>query len=58
MYIFVENGTMFRGFLWKSDPLELHIPVCLDMWVPPPPPGHSISDSKNDGIPGMIRWTF
>ena len=24
---------MFRDFLWKSDPLELHIPMpCLNMW--------------------------
>ena len=33
--IFARNGTMFRDFFWKSDPLEWHIPVCLNMWVPP-----------------------
>ena len=35
--ICVENETMLRDFLWKSDPLEQHIPICLNMWVPPPP---------------------
>ena len=29
-------GPMFRDFLWKSNPLEQHITICLDMWVPPP----------------------
>ena len=26
---------MFRDFLWKSDPLECHISVYLNMWVSP-----------------------
>ena len=30
-----EMGPIFWDFLWKSDPLEQHIPVCLNMWVPP-----------------------
>ena len=30
---------MFRDFLWKSVPLERHIPVCLNMCGPPPPRG-------------------
>ena len=29
---------MFRDFLWKSNPLEWHIPICLNMWDSPPPP--------------------
>ena len=28
-------GTMFRNFLWKSDPVERHVPICCNMWVPP-----------------------
>ena len=28
-------GPMFWDFLWKSDPFERHIPVCLNMRIPP-----------------------
>ena len=26
---------MFKDFWWKSNPFRQHIPVCLNMWVPP-----------------------
>ena len=32
---FYKIGPMFSDFLWKSDPLEQHIPICLKMWVTP-----------------------
>ena len=31
----VKNGTHIWGFLVKNDPLERHIPVRPNMWVPP-----------------------
>ena len=30
-------GPMSKDFCWKSNPFGRHIPVCLNMWVPPPP---------------------
>ena len=32
---FCKNETYVKGFLVKSDPLEQHIPICLNMWAPP-----------------------
>ena len=32
-----KMGPMSKDFCWKSNPLGRHIPVCLNMWVPPPP---------------------
>ena len=32
--IFVENKTHVGGVFVKSNPLEWHIPVCLNMWIP------------------------
>ena len=32
-----EKVPIFRVFFGKSDPLELHILVCLNMWVTPSP---------------------
>ena len=32
-----QIGHMSKDFFWKSNPLGRHIPVCLNMWVPPPP---------------------
>ena len=32
-------GPMSKDFCWKSNPFGRYIPVCLNMWVPPPPPG-------------------
>ena len=29
-------GPMSKEFCWKSNPFGRHIPVCLNMWVPPP----------------------
>ena len=34
-----KMGPMSKDFCWKSNPFGRHIPVCLNMWVPPPPPG-------------------
>ena len=34
-----KMGPMFRDFLWKSKPLEQHISLCLNLWVPPPSEG-------------------
>ena len=31
-----KMGFMSKNFWWKSSPFGLHIPVCLNMWVPPP----------------------
>ena len=28
-------GPMSKDFWWKSNPFGRHIPVCLNMWVPP-----------------------
>ena len=34
--IFVtKNGPMSKKFLWKTNPFPRHIPVYLNMWVPP-----------------------
>ena len=32
-----KMGPMSKDFCWKSNPFGRHIPVCLNMWVPPPP---------------------
>ena len=54
--VFTKTGTFqylglevyfFRDFLWKTDPFEWHIPVCLNMWIllslfPHPTPLHPI----------------
>ena len=38
-----KMGPMSKDFCWKSNPFGRHIPVCLNMWVPPrdlvKPPG-------------------
>ena len=34
-----KMGPMSKDFCWKSNPFGRHIPVCLNMWVPPPPGG-------------------
>ena len=34
-FFFLNMGLMFRNFVRKSYPLERHIPVWLNMWVPP-----------------------
>ena len=31
-----KMGPMSKDFIWKSNPFGRHIPVCLNMWVPPP----------------------
>ena len=31
-----KMGPMSKDFCWKSNPFGRHIPVCLNMWVPPP----------------------
>ena len=31
-----KMGPMSKEFWWKSNPFGQHIPVCLNMWVPPP----------------------
>ena len=33
-----KMGPMSKDFCWKSNPFGRHIPVCLNMWVPPSPP--------------------
>ena len=33
-----KMGPMSKDFWWKSNPFGQHIPVCLNMWLPPPPP--------------------
>ena len=33
--------------IFNSDPLERHIPVCLTMWVPTPPPGYLLPDERS-----------
>ena len=30
-----KMGPMFRDFLQKTDPKLRHLPICLNMWVPP-----------------------
>ena len=30
-----KMGPMSKDFCWKSNPFGWHIPVCLNMWVPP-----------------------
>ena len=30
-----KMGPMSKDFCWKSNPFGRHIPVCLNMWVPP-----------------------
>ena len=37
-----KMGPMSKDFCWKSNPFGRHIPVCLNMWVPPPPGGSPI----------------
>ena len=32
-----KMGPMSKDFWWKSNPFVRHIPVCLNMWGPPPP---------------------
>ena len=36
LWIFLTKmGPMSKDFCWKSNPFGRHIPVCLNMWVPP-----------------------
>ena len=30
-----KMGPMPKDFCWKSNPFGRHIPVCLNMWIPP-----------------------
>ena len=30
-----KMGPMSKDFCWKSNPFGRHIPICLNMWVPP-----------------------
>ena len=41
-----KMGPMSMDFWWKSNPFGRHIPVCLNMWVLPPP------------HPGMVHWSL
>ena len=41
-----KMGPMSKDFCWKSNPFGRHIPVCLNMWVPPP----RIATSKTGDI--------
>ena len=34
---FDRMGPMLKDFLWKTNPFPQHIPIYLNMWVPPPP---------------------
>ena len=34
-FFLTKMGPMSKDFWWKSNPFERHIPVCLNMWVPP-----------------------
>ena len=45
-----KMGPMSKDFCWKSNPFGRHIPVCLNMWVPPP------GDYK--GIIGVLAFTL
>ena len=42
-----KMGPMSKDFCWKSNPFGRHIPVCLNMWVPPPP-GYGIQIQTGD----------
>ena len=39
---------MSKDFWWKSNPFGRHIPVCLNMWVPPPGFTINITGIKTD----------
>ena len=45
-----KMGPMSKDFCWKSNPFGRHIPVCLNMWVPPPgsdPSTHRFQEAIN-----------
>ena len=44
---------MFRDFFQKTDPKLRHIPVCLKMWVPPPPRGKNYP-KKSRNLPHVV----
>ena len=55
-----KMGPMFRDFVQKTDPKLQHIPVCLNMWVPP---GQLTSYSSslsltNWVLPSDSLWPF
>ena len=43
-----KMGPMSKDFCWKSNPFGLHIPVGLNMWAPPPPPGQLLPCERKD----------
>ena len=50
-----KMGPMSKDFWWKTNPFGRHIPVCLNMWVPPPHLDCNISPTQQ--VPDALGST-